>query len=49
MNVHKGLPTRILREEHRVIERILKILNATSAKLEREEVLLQVFEEAIAS
>lgn len=46
-NARPGLPTTILMGEHKVIERMLKILNVASAILEEEEVPMEVFEETI--
>jgi len=48
MHIHAESPTSILKEEHRVIERMLTILNVACEKLERgEEVSLDVFKKAI--
>jgi hemerythrin-like domain-containing protein len=47
MHVNES-PTEILKEEHRVIERMLKILNVACEKLEKgEHVLLDIFKRAI--
>jgi hemerythrin-like domain-containing protein len=48
MNLKIGSPTEILKEEHRVIERILSIFNTACEKLERDEhVSPDIFKKAI--
>jgi hemerythrin-like domain-containing protein len=48
MHVHAESPTGILKEEHRVIERMLRILNVACEKLEKsEEVSPDIFKKAI--
>jgi len=48
MHVHAESPTDILKEEHRVIKRMLTVLNVACEKLEKgEEVSPEVFKKAI--
>lgn len=47
-HVHAKSPTEALKEEHRVIERMLRILDAASQKVERDEkVPTEVFKKAV--
>jgi hemerythrin-like domain-containing protein len=48
VDVHVESPTDVLKHEHRVIERMLRILNVACEKLEKsEDVSLEVFKKAI--